>query len=171
MTADVARIDEKYLYSLTQLSAVFGIARETVSKRLQRASVTPADERRGHAVYHIASASRAIIEGDNPELGFDQVRDPDKLPPKDRLDWYKSQNEKLKYEKEEKLAIGTAEHEHVLSDVLKIQLRAMDTLEDMLEREGVGLAVLEKVARAVDKARHDLADKLEQYEYSRVDSE
>jgi len=169
MSADVASIQDRYLYSLSQLATIFGIARETVSKRLQRQSVVPSDERRGHPVYHIASASRAIIEGENPETNFDWNSNPEKMHPKDRKDWYQSEKFRKELEKEDKITIHSAEHELVLSDILKIQLRVMDTLEDMLEREGVEVDVLAKVSRSVDKAKNDLADKLEEYEFKRGD--
>ena len=167
--AEIASIEDRYLYSLSQLATVFNIARETVSKRLQQAGVIPSSERRGHVVYHIAAASRAIIEGDNP-LRYSGIDDPDNLPPKDRLDFYRSENEKAKMLRENGQLLPHEHHEQVLGDILKIQLRALDTLEDMLERERVDHDVLVKVSHAVDQVKNDLADRLEEYEFERTNS-
>lgn len=163
--SQVADIQDKYLFSLTQLATVFGPARETITKRLNMAGVEPAGKRSSHSVYHIRQAARAIIEGEHGFTPFNGIDDPDKLPPKDRLDWFKSENERTKLEVSQSNLIDVVAHEVVLTDVIKLILQEVEPLADTLERKGVAtVAAVECVEEAIDSLREKLALLLENYE-------
>lgn len=161
--SQVADINDKFLFSLSQLSRVFGPARETVTKYLNMAGVRPAGERKGHNVYHIGDAAPAILDGQRGFVQFDGVTDPDKLPTKERLEWFRSENERLKLERDQGVLIVQSQHEDVVADVVKLVLQVFEPLPDVLERRGVDLATVQKVEAAIDEARDKLADKVEKY--------
>lgn len=161
--SQVTDINDKFLYSLSQLSNAFGPARETISKRLQAGGVRPAGSRAGHDVFHIRDAAQAIVLGDNNARSFETIENPDALPPKERLDWYKSENERTKLQKESGLLVPIDEHQLALSAVVKLVVMTLDTMGDNLERSGVGDAeVLRRIDAAVDAARERLAVQLEE---------
>ena len=61
MIAEVVSQNDWFSWSLNQLSREFGIARETVGKRLSDADVKPSGLRRGHPVYRVGDAASAIL--------------------------------------------------------------------------------------------------------------
>ncbi len=160
--SQVADIQEKFLFSLSQLSRIYGPARETISKRLNQAGVKPAGEKGGHPVFHIREASRAIFEAEYGALSFDGVEDPEKLPPKDRLDYYRSQNEKSKYEREQGLLVPLDDVREEFANIIKIVVPSLDTLPDVLERKcQLPPEAIEQVEAVVGRIRDDIAKELE----------
>jgi len=89
--SQVVDINDRFYWSLSQLQKAFGPARETISKRLHVAGVDAVKQRGGFDVYHIRDAAWAIMAGELPT--FEGVDNPDDLPPKDRLDWFRGENE------------------------------------------------------------------------------
>jgi len=130
-SAQVVDINDRFYWSLSQLQKAFGFARETISKRLHQADIQAVKQRGGHDVFHIADASRAIIAGEQPS--FEEIKDPDKLDPKGRLDWYKGHNEKAKFLRESSTLIPVDEVSQEMAGVVKICVRAIQTLPDVLE--------------------------------------
>lgn len=159
--SQVTDFQDRFLFSLSQLSSAFGPARETIGKRLREAGVLPQGKRRGHDVYHIGAAAQAILAADVPS--FEGVDDPDKLAPKDRLDWYKGQNEKIKFEREVKLVIPQDEVSREFAQVVKLCVRTMETLPDILERKcHLPPEAISHVEHECDSAREELANLLEE---------
>lgn len=158
----VADFQDRFLFSLSQLSTAFGPARETISKRLLDAGVNPRAKRRGHDVYHIGDAAPAILSGDH--RSFEGVDDPDKLLPKERLDFYRSENEKMKMEKEKGALVTKAQHEQAIAELAKILIQTLETLPDALERKcNLSHEEMEQVETEMDAAREGLAQRLEQH--------
>ncbi|MBL4709745.1 MAG: DUF1441 family protein [Flavobacteriales bacterium] len=127
----VVDINDRNYWTLTQLASAFGPARETVSKRLKQANVTAAKKRGNYDVFHIASAARAILADERPPL--EKIKDPDLLHPKDRLDYYRGENEKTKCLKESGVLIPVSEVTMEFSLIVKACIRTLETLPDILE--------------------------------------
>ncbi len=160
--SQVTDINDKFLYSLSQLSNAFGPARETISKRLKAANVMPFGTRGTHPVYHIGQAAPAIVLGDSGARTFETIDNPDQLPPKERLDWYKSENERTKLQKESGDLVPEDEHRKALAEVVKLVVMTLETMGDDLERNGVtDTEILQRIERTSDEARERLAEKLE----------
>lgn len=156
----VADIQERFLFSLSQLSTAFGPARETVSKRLQVSGVSPRGKRRGHDVYHIGDAAQAILSNEMPS--FEGIEDPNKLPPKERLDWFRSETERLKLEKEQGLVLAVEDVRAEWGGMLQKVGAALDAIPDKLEQKcRLGPGELEEVENVIDSARIQLAEQLE----------
>jgi len=160
---EAVSIQDRHLYSLTQLASLYSISRDTVKRRLEKSGVPSSSERRGSPVFHIALASRAIIEGEMPG-GTGIGDDPDEMPPKERLDWYKSESEKTKVLESKGELIRLADHTNALSSLVKILIVPLDTLVDNLERQRVPVDALEKIERAIRKIKTKLAGRLELFE-------
>lgn len=159
--SQVTDFQDRFLFSLSQLSSAFGPARETIGKRLRAAEIRPYGKRGGHDVYHIGMAAPAIIAADNPTV--DEVIDPNKLQPKEYKDYWqgrRAMNEALKDE-EQLIPINEASKE--VAQVVKICIRTIETLPDVLEMKcGLEPHAIELIERECDHAREDLAKLLEE---------
>lgn len=158
--AQVVDFNDRNYWSLSQLSKTFCKARETIGKRLGEAGVLPAKQRHGHDVYHIADAARAILS--DQLVVWEGVDDPDKLPPKERLEWYRGENEKAKHLRESGELVLAGDVASEMAAIVKICVRALDTMPDVVEmRVRPGAEVVEKLREECDKARRDIAAELE----------
>lgn len=61
--------------------------------------------------------------------------DPEKLSPKDRLDWYRGTREKTRHLQEINELVTVAEYETALSGALKLVAMTLESLPDLLERD------------------------------------
>jgi len=157
--SQVVDFDDRFYWSLSQLTKAFGPARETIAKRLHAAGVQARKQRAGHDVYHIADAAIAILAGDGPS--FVEVKDPDLLPPKDRLDYYRSQNERSKFLREAGELISVTDATQEMAAVVKICVRTLETLPDMIEMKcRLPADVILLVETECDNARTQLAAEL-----------
>ncbi len=138
------------LVSISTLAREFGMARETVSKRLEQSGVTPADEVKGYPVYRIAEAAKAILGVSVPG----DSADPDKMLPQDRLAWMRSENERLKFEQSERRLVPIEEVEEQLAALVKSTIQLLATLPDRLERDaGLPPEAIERATVICDAAR------------------
>ncbi len=155
----VSSFDERLYWSVSQLATGFGPARETIRKRLGNAGVNPAKKRDGFDVYHIADAARAILIKEIDQ--FVGVDDPDKLQPKERLDWFRAENEKTKYLKEAATLIPEADFVSELASVIKICVRTIESMPDILEVKcQLAPDVINIVEAECDTALTQLAEKI-----------
>lgn len=146
--------------SLSALSREFGIARETVGKRLAAAGVAPDGDRKGYPVYRLGPSCRALLQAETASSG--RVENPEDLPPLERRAWYQSERERVHLEKEQEHLVPAEEVREQLALVIKITGQFLDTLPDVLERDcrlpTDAIAVLEK---RISLARSDWAERLE----------
>ena len=147
--------------SLSALSREFGVARETVGKRLASAGVQPDGERKGYPVYRLGPSCRALLQAEMTAAG--KVDNPSDLPPMERRAWYQSERERVHLEKEQQHLVPAEDVREQLALVLKITGQFLDTLPDVLERDcrlpPDAIAVVEQ---RIDLARSDWAERLDQ---------
>lgn len=158
---NIVDIDDRFYWSLNQLQKAFGSSRETISKRLRKADIQAVKKRGGFDVYHIANAAKAILADELPN--FEDGGDPDKFPPKARLDWYKSQNEKMKCQREAQELIPIDDVTQELATVVKVCVHTIETLPDILEMKcQLSPEAVKLVETECDSAREQLAKRLEE---------
>ncbi len=159
--AEVLRQEDWFCWSLNQLSREFGLARETVSRRLSDAGVASAGERRGHPVYKVGAAARAILL--SQQKSFSSISDPDSLAPKDRLDHFRSENERIKLEKETGLLVHVEDARAQMAEIAKTGLQILETLPDILERDfQLDADIIEALEAKIDALRNNWAESLSQ---------
>lgn len=162
MTAEVLTQNDFFSWSLNQFSREFGIARETVAKRLSDANVKPSGERRGHPVYKVKDASMAILL---PQVTPGSFDNPDLMAPSDRRHWYASELDKTKLQREQGLLVSVEDCREQLVEVIMAGLPIFDSLADELERDfGLPPEIITKVEEKVDALRVKWADKLQELE-------
>jgi phage terminase Nu1 subunit (DNA packaging protein) len=87
--------------------------------------------------------------------------DPDKMSPKERLDWYKGTREKTRHMEEAGQLIQAADYERALSSALKSVAVTLESLPDVLERDaGIDGAAVEAAQGVIDRMRADLYQRI-----------
>lgn len=145
------------LWSINALAEEFGIDRRTVKKRLE--GIPPAGETNGHPAWRLRDVAIAVMGPQaSAQLGGS---DPADLPPKDRLDHYRAEREKIKWETEQRLSIPAPEVEQVVATAFKALSQGLDTLPDVLENDcALGPDEVERVIEVVDGIREGLYQQL-----------
>jgi hypothetical protein len=91
----------------------------------------------------------------------DQEEDPEKLSPKDRLDWYRGAREKTKHLEEVGELMRAADYERALASALKATAVGLESLPDVLERDaGITGTAVATAQRVIDRLREDLHKRL-----------
>ena len=147
---NVTPIDD-LLWTSTRFSAVLRLDRRAVAQALE---TVPFQTRNGHRVWHLRDGMPAIFQRVG---GGDKASDPELLAPKDALDYYRGQREKLKLAIETGELIPAADVERVTGDAFKSLAQSLDALPDALERDcGLDPLTVSSLQRAVDDARERL---------------
>ncbi|MEN1941020.1 DUF1441 family protein [Luteimonas sp. MJ174] len=143
-------------WSIARLADELGMDRRTATKRLRDAGVPPCGKRGGHDVYRLADAAPALVDPIGPSVESGVV-DPRDLPPKDRKDYYQSENERLKVEVTIGQLIPAVEVEADYAELVKKVVKVLDTLPDILERDcALAPEAAETVQKTCDSIRQQL---------------
>lgn len=146
----VTPIDD-LLWTSTRFSDVLRIDRRLVSQALETA---PFQTRNGHRVWHLRDGMPAIFQRLG---GGGKASNPDGMEPKDALDYYKGQREKLKLAVETNELIPAAEIERTVGIAFKSLAHSLDSLPDALERDlALTPALVSAIQAAIDQARETL---------------
>ncbi len=108
------------------------MGRDTVAKRLAAANVPAAEVRAGHPVYRLRDAAPVLL--DKGHAGGGEDFDPCDLPPKERKDWFNSEESRLAVQAKARRLIPAAEVEVEYAELVKGLVQFLDTLPDVLER-------------------------------------
>lgn len=142
----------QFRLSVSQIASEFGMARSTVSKRIDALGIKPDGKRLGYPVYRLRDIVR--IAGD-AEPG--EENDPMRMRPTDRRAWFQSENERMKMEAEQGRLIPAAEVEAEFTEIAKIVSRSLGTLPDKMERDmRIQPAVIEYVSEYIRGLRAEL---------------
>lgn len=138
--------------SLSQLADLLGMNRNSIARRL--ADIPRAGGNGSNLkLYLLGDALGALVMPSMQENG--------KMSPQDRKAWYQSENERLKFEKEEREVIPVDEVVQVYSSMLKAVVMVLETLPDILERDcGLTPAAVNRVQGIIDDLRDEMARKV-----------
>ena len=151
--ATVTAIDDLW-WTATKFSDVFKVDRRVCQQALETAPYRLIGKRQ---VWHLRDGAPAIFRR---AWGMDSAADqvnPAKLPPKDRLDHYKAERERIKLAQEVRVLIPASEMEAVIGEAFKALAQTLDTLPDHLERDAaLPPESVMQVQRSLDAARERL---------------
>ncbi|MDD9577859.1 DUF1441 family protein [Enterobacter sp. FR 78] len=142
----------KTLVNVTQLAELVGINRNMVARRLRE---TEMDGGNGANLkqYELGKALRVLI--------MPSVQENGEMSPQDRKAWYQSENERLKFEKEERELIPTDEVAREYSALAKAVVQVLETLPDILERDcALTPSAVSRVQDVIDDLRDEMARKV-----------
>lgn len=157
--SNVTNIADAFNWNVTRISEAFGLSRDTVRKRLREAGVVPADKRGNAPVYRLSEVGPALFANEVTKVAGGYT--PDELGPKDRKEWYQSENERLKFQREVGDLVTRGDYRDDLVKTLKIVASFFDSLPDKMERRrSFTVEQLAELERAGDEVRESLYQKL-----------
>ena len=162
--SNISNLGDAYHWSVAKIAEAFGLNRGTVKKRLLDANVAIAGTVRGNPVYALRDIG-PVIFGADTEKDPGGIQDPDKMFPKDRKDWFQSENERIKLETSQRQLIPAEESHSEMATIIKAVAQVLDTWPDRLERDHGWLP--EQITQAqdvVDELRDLLAGEVENTE-------
>ena len=146
--SNVSGIGDAYYWSVFKIAEAFGLHRDTVKKRLLAANTPVAATVRGNPVYALQHVGPALFSVKHEAA--DSVHDPSRMEPKERKDWYQSENERIKLEKEQRKLIPVDE----------VVVQVLETIPDVLERDcALTPQAVGVVQQAIDDLRYTLQEK------------
>ena len=150
---------EDLMWTATRYSDVLKIERRLVAQALE---TVKSSARATYQVWHVRDAMPAIFR---QYFGIDKAfDDPGKMQPKDRLDHYKAEREKIKLEIEKEEVIYAHEVEKIMGESFKILAQSLSIIPDTMEREcGLAPDVIKKLHESIDAARETLYLSLTRY--------
>ena len=153
VAAEINKLADAYNWNITRLADAFGMDRGTVRRRLREAGVVPAGQKNGVSVYALKDAGPALFGDVVTGTGAD----PDDMHPKDRKDWYQSENERIKLEKEMRSLVPVEEVHREMSRLAKSIASSLDSLPDLLERDaGLPADAIDLVEGVTDNLREQM---------------
>ncbi|WP_252384355.1 DUF1441 family protein [Escherichia coli] len=156
--SNVIGIGDAYHWSVFKIAEAFGLHRDTVKKRLLAANTPVVATVKGNPVYALQHVGPALF-GPKHEA-VDSVHDPSRMEPKERKDWYQSENERIKLEKEQRKLIPVDEVVIVYSSMRKAVVQVLETIPDILERDcALTPQAVGVVQQAIDDLRYTLQEK------------
>ena len=152
--SQVTDIKRAYNWSISKLAEAFDLDRATVRKRLNAAGVEPVGKSGVSPLYPLREAGAALfVSAFNAGPGAD----PNSMDPQSRRAWFQSENERLKFETEQRHVIPDDEVGREMAKLVKAIANTLDSLTDVLEREcGMTGEQLEVVQHTIDTAREDM---------------
>ena len=149
--SNVSGISDAYYWSVFKIAEAFGLHRDTVKKRLLAANTPVAATVRGNPVYALQHVGPAL---------FSVKHEASRMEPKERKDWYQSENERIKLEKEQRKLIPVDEVVIVYSSMRKAVVQVLETIPDVLERDcALTPQAVGVVQQAIDDLRYTLQEK------------
>ena len=142
--------------SITQFSEETGMTRETVSKRIDAANLTPAGTKGGNPVYRLRDLLRSVLMSDE-----DGQIDPSKMRPFERRAHYQAELEALTLATKRGELVPSFEVEERQAEIFKVVGEFFDTLPDVLERDcGASPLLLAKIEKRLDEVREQMYERL-----------
>ncbi|CAM4021075.1 DUF1441 family protein [Xenorhabdus thuongxuanensis] len=155
--SNISNLGDAYNWSVAKIAEAFGLNRGTVRKRLLEANVPIANTVRGNPVYALRDIGPAIF-GTDTHKDTEGIQDPATMSPKDRKDWYQSENERIKLETTLKQLVPSAEVHREMAVMAKAISQILDTWPDRLERDkGWTAQQIAEAQAAIDELRELLA--------------
>jgi hypothetical protein len=136
------------LWTATRYSDVLKLDRRVVAQALEKA---PSTQHNGERVWHVRDAMPAIFKPDA------RKNDPNNMEPKEALDYYRAQRERIKLAEDIRKMIPAADIEQAIGAAFKALVQTLDALPDALERDcGLPPVAVTAAQHAVDTMRDTL---------------
>ncbi|MGI0120185.1 DUF1441 family protein [Zooshikella sp. RANM57] len=125
-------MEEQKLLNITQIAEFYDIHRNTVMRKIRQEGIEPVDKIGNANRYNLEDVEHLFYESSARNLPPDY--DPNDLPPKDRKDWYQSENERLKFELACSELIPAKEVRQESIKLMKTLVAFFESLPDKMER-------------------------------------
>ena len=148
---DSAHVPEERIGNKADLANWFGVSLTTADQWLRRGCPYLQRGERGKEwrfdFLAVAKWKYGVTDSATEE-------DPEKLPPKERLDWYRGTRERTRHQQEIGELIPAAQVESAMAGLIKPIATGLESLPDLLERDaGISGAAVEKAVAVIDAMR------------------
>ena len=133
--AVVTDINDAYAWNLTRISEAFGMSRDTVRKRLREANVQPKLIKRNSPLYSLCDVGPALFSSEHSVGAFGGYESPDEMPAMERKAWFQSENERIKFQRDQGTLVPDDEVAREMSILIKSVINPLDGITDTLERK------------------------------------
>jgi hypothetical protein len=157
----VGDLAEAFNWSISKISEAFSMDRATVRKKIVENDIQAAGSSRGNPTYALKDVAPVLFAG-TCKTDEDIRHDPSLMIPKERKDWFQSENERIKLEKEQRNLIPVNEVVTVYSAMTKAVVQVLETIPDILERD---CALTPQAVSAVQASIDDLRTTLSERSY------
>jgi len=141
-----------YRWNIAKLATAFGLHRDTVTARLQKAGVEPVATSGRSLLFDLKEAAAAVFR-DVPVGSCE----PEQMDPSSRRMWFQSENERLRFETDTGHVHRDFEVAHRMSVITKQASNLLDSLPDVIEREcGASPEQLQKIEQTIDRLREQI---------------
>ncbi|EJC2030377.1 DUF1441 family protein [Escherichia coli] len=157
--SNISNIGDVYRWSIAKIAEAFAMDRKVVKKRLLEANIPVAGTVRGNPVYALRDVGPALFE--SKSVIDSDIHDPSRMEPKERKDWFQSENERIKMETTLKQLVPASDVHREMALMLKVVTQVLDTWPDKLERDrGWNVSQIAEAQRAVDDIREALSTEM-----------
>lgn len=144
-------------WSISEMAGLFGMCRKTVSRRLEMTNVQPVGKRRGYDVYASDVVGPVLF---NASDNGNSVKPIEQMTPRERNEWYRSENEKLKLLERQQQLIPVDNVRREFNQLVSTINQFLETLPDQLERNcQLPAEALSQVQAVTDDIRQSLYDR------------
>ena len=142
--------------NVSQLAELVDMNRNLVARRLRDLELVGGNGE-NLKQYELGKALRVLI--------MPSVQENGEMSPQDRKAWYQSENERLKFEKEERELIPSEEVAREYSTLAKAVVQELETLPDILERDcALTPSAVSRVQGVIDDLRDEMARRVQESE-------
>lgn len=157
MEAQVTAIDDLW-WTATKFSDVLRVDRRVCQQALETAPYRMIGKRQ---VWHVREGFEVIFRRKYGLGESAEAPNPGKLPPRDRLDHYKAERERIKLAQEVRALLPAQEVEQVIGEGLKTLAQGLDVIPDTLERDaGLTPETVIMIQRIIDRIRDQIYEGL-----------
>lgn len=136
--------------NVSQLAAISGLHRQTVSSRIKNVSPVGGHES-NLKLYSLTSILSELMKTPPPVAEGE-------MEPQDRKAWYQSERERLKFEQEIGELIPASDVAREFAGMAKAMVQVLETLPDILERDcALPPQAVTRVQAIIDDLRDDIA--------------
>ncbi|MBV1788622.1 DUF1441 family protein [Marinobacterium sp. D7] len=149
--------DRDFEYNISAIGRMFDIHRSTLRKYILEEGVKPSTEKAGIPLYRLKDMAPVLERYYESTAVSMHTGEPDLFLPRDRLHWFQSETERLKF----LVTTGKVEDIHDVRRDMAVIVRQVanffDSLPDILERDfGVDVKTLQEVQDSLDQVREEL---------------
>lgn len=153
--------------SIASLSEIFGVHRNSITKAIREHDVGPSGTERGSPTYALRDVAPVLVplyvRDWQVQTGDPAMHDPGRMHPKDRKDWFDSENKRMDFEQRRGDLVPIDEYRRHLSGILQALNNSLELLPPMLERKvGLPADAIELIDQQIDDFRSTLIEELRQ---------
>ncbi len=158
--SSVSKAENGICLSVQAFARELKCCRKHLGEKIKATGLKPAGTgQTGHPTYRMADVFEVLLNEALQKVAVSD--DPSQWSPRDRLDHYRAENERIKLETAQRRLIPIEQYEDTLSTAFKSLALGLETMPDVIERDaGLTGCEVDIMQRIIDSQRQMLYDSL-----------